>query len=245
MGSRVSSRRALCIGVGSFTAPVGGDDEEPELSAFGDLDYAARYTGELHAALHDAGYDATLLTDPAALGSAELGEQVDRYLTGDGVAVLHVLSHGDYDDDGGVYVVGSDRKTGARRARVEEWRFAAARDGPFTLFLLDLCRAGDAIRHWRPPAPGVEERAWVIAAAGSDQPAYAGRLTRAATTVITSGRADLAETVGSVGFDVLFERIRRQVRQLVLDEGGHPQDPVCTPVMGGAAGFAVLPQPTL
>jgi hypothetical protein len=42
----------------------------------------------------------------------------------------------------------------------------------------------------------------------------AGRLARAATTVIndiTSGRADLADTVPFVGFDSLFERICHQV----------------------------------
>ncbi|MBA2696139.1 MAG: hypothetical protein H0U62_09965 [Actinobacteria bacterium] len=80
-----------------------------------------------------------------------------------------------------------------------------------------------------------QERAWVIAATGADQPAYAGRLTRAATTVIhriTSGELDLAPTARAVGFDVLFERIRREVRTLALAEGGHLQDPMATPVMG-------------
>ena len=246
MGNRVSSRRALCIGVGSFTPPVGGDDEEPDLTAFGDLDYAARYTGELHAALHDAGYDAALVTDPQVLGAAELGERVDQHLSGDGIAVVHVLSHGERTDVGGVYVVGSDGSR-SKRTRVEDWRIAVTDGGPTTLFLLDLCHAGAANRHWQPPAPGARERAWVIAAAGADQPAYAGRLTRAATTVITditSGRADLAETVAAVGFDVLFERIRRQVRQLGLDEGGHLQDPVCTPVMGTQPDLPFFPNPS-
>lgn len=73
---------------------------------------------------------------------------------------------------------------------------------------------GAANRYWQPPKAGAEERAWVIAASGADRPAYAGRLARAATTVIndiTSGRADLADTVPFVGFDSLFERICHQV----------------------------------
>jgi hypothetical protein len=53
-----------------------------------------------------------------------------------------------------------------------------------TLFLLDLCHAGAANRYWQPPVSGAQERAWVIAATGADGPAYAGRLTRAVTTVI-------------------------------------------------------------
>lgn len=67
------------------------------------------------------------------------------------------------------------------------------------------------------------ERAWVIAATGADKPAYAGRLTRAASTVIndiTSGKADLADTVPSVRFDVLFERIRKQVRSWCWPRAG-------------------------
>jgi hypothetical protein len=51
---------------------------------------------------------------------------------------------------------------------------------------------------------------------GTDQPSLR-RLTRATATAssdITSGWADLADTVSFVGFDSLFELIRRQVRQL-------------------------------
>ncbi len=117
-----------------------------------------------------------------------------------------------------------------RRLSSSAWLAVAA-----TLFLFDLCHAGVANRHWRPPSPAAKERAWVIAAAGADQPAYAGRLTRAAAQVIeeiTSGRANLDEKLRWVEFDVLFERIRLCMRQLALDEQGNPQDPVCTPVMG-------------
>jgi hypothetical protein len=178
---------------------------------------------------------------------AGLGDRVERHITGEGVAVVHVLSHGEHVDAGGVYVVGSDGAW-SKRTRVEDWRIQVAADpsAPMTLFLLDLCHAGAANRYWQPPTAGVEERAWVIAASGADQPAYAGRLTRAATTVIndiTSGRADLADTVSFVGFDSLFERIRRQVRQLALDEGGHLQDPVCTPVMGAHPQLPFFPNP--
>jgi hypothetical protein len=59
-------------------------------------------------------------------------------------------------------------------------------------------------------------------ASGADQPSLR-RLTRAAATVIsdiTSGRADLTDTVSFVGFDSVFERIRRQVRQLTWTKIG-------------------------
>src|SRR5882757_1722129 len=231
-----ASRRALCIGVGSFGVVSGEDWEEPDLTQFGDLNYAVQYTRELHAALRAATYDVTLLVEPDALHAAQLGERVEQHLTGAGVAVVHVLSHGDYVDAGGVFVVGSDGVR-ARRTRVEDWRIQVASDpaAPTTLFLLDLCHAGAANRYWQPPTSGVQERAWVIAAAGADQPAYAGRLTRAAAQVIeeiTSGRADLDPALPWVAFDTLFERVRLRMRQLALDEDGNLQDPVCTPVMG-------------
>ncbi|MGH3934055.1 MAG: hypothetical protein ACRDS1_03575 [Pseudonocardiaceae bacterium] len=230
------SRRALCIGVGSFTPEGVDDSDEPDLTPFEGLEYAAAYTAELHAALREAGYTSDLVVDPAVLKADELGGRVEQQLAGGGVAVVHVLSHGDHTPHGGVYVVGSDAAW-SKRTRVEDWRIAVTDDpsAPMTLFLLDLCHAGAVNRYWQPPVSGVQERAWVIAATGTDQPAYAGRLTRAAATVIhriISGELDLAPTVRSVGFDVLFERIRKEVRSLAVAEDGHLQDPVATPVMG-------------
>ncbi len=241
------SRRALCIGVGRFVAPETDGADEPDLPRFEDLDYAAEYTSALHAALQGAGYDSALAVEPAELGHRQLGERVEQHLAGGGVAVVHVLSHGDHTPDGGVYVVGSDAQR-SRRTRVEDWRIAVTDDesAPMTLFLLDLCHAGAANRYWQPPVSAAREKAWVIAAAAAGTPTYAGRLTRAATVVIneiTSGAVDLAPTVRAVGFDVLFERICKQVRVLTLAEGGHLQDPVATPVMGAQPEVPFFPNP--
>jgi len=246
-GMSEGSQRALCIGVSSFT-PAGTDGEdEPDLTPFADLDYAAEYTRELHAALREAGYDSDLVVDPAALTAENLGGRVEQHLASGGVAVVHVLSRGEYTPNGAVYVVGSDAAR-SKRTRVEDWRIAVADDpsAPMTLFLLDLCHAGAANRYWQPPVYGAQERAWVIAATGADRPAYAGRLTRAATTVIhriTSGELDLAPTVRTVGFDVLFERIGKEIRTLALAEGGHLQDPMATPVMGAQPELPFFPNP--
>lgn len=122
-----AQRRSLCIGVSTFgPAPGGADDEEPDLTRFGELDYAASYAAQLHAALESAGYRGELVTDPGQLGAVELGARVERHLeSGGGVAVVHVLSHGDHTPGGGVYVVGSDGRR-SRRARPEEWRIAVS-----------------------------------------------------------------------------------------------------------------------
>jgi hypothetical protein len=112
-------RRALCIGVGSFT-PVSADGEdEPDLTPFADLDYAAGYTRDLHAVLRTAGYDSDLVADPAVLEAEDLGGRVEQHLASGGVAVVHVLSHGEHTPNGGVYVVGSDTAR-SKRTRVED-----------------------------------------------------------------------------------------------------------------------------
>jgi hypothetical protein len=109
----------LCIGVGSFTTAGANDEDEPALTAFEDLDYAAVCARELHAALRTTGYDTELLVDPADLGVARLGDRVEHRITGGGVAVVHVLSHGQQIDVGGVYVVGSGGAW-SKRTRVED-----------------------------------------------------------------------------------------------------------------------------
>jgi hypothetical protein len=233
---RLAQRRAICIGVASFTPAEVDDAEEPDLISFSELEYAADYAAELRKALEAAGYDAERITDPTQLSAAKLGDHVERHLAHGGIAVVHVLCHGEHRPRDGLYVVGSDGRK-SQRAHPESWlnEVTNIADTSLPLFLLDLCHAGAAEQHWRPPPAGSREKAWVIAAAEAHQPAYAGRLTRAATTVIneiTSGYADTAETVPFVGFDVLFERIRRQVRRLALAEGGYQQDPACIPVMG-------------
>lgn len=74
------SRRALCIGVGSFTPVGAGGGDEPDLTPFEGLEYAAECTRGLHAVLRVAGYDGELVVDPAVLGEKQLGERVERHL---------------------------------------------------------------------------------------------------------------------------------------------------------------------
>ena len=70
------SRRALCIGVSSFTPAGAADEDEPDLAAFGNLDYAAEYTAGLATALRTAGYDVDLVVDSGVLKARDLGKRV-------------------------------------------------------------------------------------------------------------------------------------------------------------------------
>ncbi len=235
------TRRALCLGVTSFGERGDAGDEEPGLARWDALPYAEGCTRELHQALQAAGYEASISTDPAQLSASALGDQVDDLLTDASVevAVVHVLSHGDHRQRGGVYVVGADGRWSAQ-TRVEDWMVRVADDpsAPHTLFLLDLCHAGAATRlQWQPPEPGQHERAWIIAAAGAADPAYAGRLTRAATTVIhrlVSKDIDFSPTLPTVPFATLFDLIARELRALAAREGGYQQEPTATPTVGTA-----------
>jgi hypothetical protein len=66
---------------------------KPDLSPFGELDYAAGCAAGLRAALEAAGCETELIIDAAKLRAAQLDGHVQRYLDGGGVAVVHVLSH--------------------------------------------------------------------------------------------------------------------------------------------------------
>src|SRR4051812_27459376 len=117
-------RRALCIGVTAFDSPT-IDCEEPDLPLYQDLPYAIEYTQGLCAALRECGYEVENVLDPAKLHAESLGRRVEQHLIGDGVALVHVLSHGRHTKRGGVYVVGSDAQI-APATRVEAWCTAVA-----------------------------------------------------------------------------------------------------------------------
>jgi len=254
-GGCVIGTRVLCIGISSFTDPEdapSGDDEEPDLPEFPPLDFAVRQTRELQTVMANAGYAVTCLTDDSSrLTARELGQRVIEHLEEGGVTLVHVLSHGRLGHSGQVYVIGSD----ARHHHDTDpagWcqMVTDTFHGPTSLFLLDLCHAGAATGaetgHWRPPEPGQKQRAWVIAATGAATPAYGGRLTRAATTVlnrISAGETDIADSVRYVGFHDLYRWIAAEVLRLADLEDGHIQHVRCTPTEGAPPELPFFPNP--
>jgi hypothetical protein len=63
--------------VTTFGAAPSDTDAEEDPPRFEELGYAATCTEQLHKALLAAGYTGELVTDPAQLGAAALGERVD------------------------------------------------------------------------------------------------------------------------------------------------------------------------
>ena len=245
-------RRALCLGV-SPGDPTGVDPlDEPELAAFDALPFAGHATVELAEELEVRGVAVTCVVDPAELSSDELGERVKDFLHSfpvgsQDVAFVHVLGHGTVGQSGELSVVGSDARTHPM-TQVGWWRSSVTDHGPLTLFLIDLCHAGASMRGWRPPRPERDEteQAWVIAATGSDDPAYAGRFTRAvtealrglvpATTTSTSRCPGSGSPSSSAGSN-------RPCSTCAQAEQGIPQHVVCTPTMGEPPELRFVPNP--
>jgi WD40 repeat protein len=103
------------------------------------------------------------------------------------VVVVHVLSHGITGaETNSLRVLGRDGRDGAGSDFFEWLRHCLNRadHGPYVLFILDVCHAGQAVltdeflRRERP------RNVWILAAAAAAQPAFNARLTSAFDTVM-------------------------------------------------------------
>lgn len=228
-------RRALVVALNRFR-PAHQHGREPE-PGWNDLPYAAGRAQAMAAALGRFDYDVSVHVqgagDSPGLTAAELGAcvlETAAQLHHEDALVVHVLSHGRREEDGALYVVGAD---GAchERAEVGHWLRSLRMPGmPHALFLLDLCHSGVVTR-----APGEmavadgRARAWAIAACAPGQQAFNGRFTQAATTVLerlASKDTQIDPSYPHVPLDTFARLVRSEVRDLVDDEGGFPQQVV-------------------
>ena len=212
------TRRALSIGVAHTTG-------------MGELSFASTLVRGLAEKLENLGYQC-VVRDTGPLPAAELGRAVQRQLNGQGVTIVHVLSHGHLTEDGGtVYVLGSDgapdetTDIGAWLAGVQN-----VGDRPLTLFLLDLCHGGHQARlPWYTRA--AVTRGWVIAACEPDQAAFDGRFTKAVINVLTrlaAGGLDVDPALPHVPLPLVAREIGLEVNRLT--GGGYAQQVTATRV---------------
>ena len=246
-------RRALCLGVNIAAEAAAGDSaDEPELAEFEPLPFVVAATQELAVELEYRDFAVSCVVDPAELSADKLGTRVTNFLRSftpgsDQVALVHILGHGKVEQSDELYALGSDGRTDPE-TEVSWWRRAVTVHGPLTLFLVDLCHAGASMRGWRPARPEYDEteKAWVIAATGADEPAYAGRFTRAVTEVLRGlreGHYDLDESVAWVPFWELHRLIKRAVLDLADASDGLRQYVVCTATMGSPPELPFVPNP--
>ncbi|WP_049576571.1 AAA family ATPase [Streptomyces sp. SBT349] len=224
--------RALCVGIGTFATAAA--DGEPDLDAWTPLPFAAARARALAAELAAFGYAAETVHDPTA---EELGARVRATVRAGApttAVVAHVLSHGERATTG-LYAVGADGSR-ADHTKIDNWLgwVEDRRGGPPALFLLDLCGGGSAARlPWQLQAAAEAGRAWVIAAAGPEEPAWDGRFSQAVATVLAavrSGALDLHPSQEYVPLGTLITRIRAEVDR--LGARGLGQRVTATPVDG-------------
>ncbi|MEU8819260.1 hypothetical protein [Actinoplanes sp. NPDC048796] len=212
MPETAQAREVICAGFGRF-----GADTSPA-EGLADLPDAPGQIAALAGSFADLGYARTTLEPDSSaedLGHAVL-EAIDRLGPSD-ILVVHVLSHGWITRTGALRVVAADGRHTELTA-VETWLRAVVDAGPYaplTLFLLDICFAGDAARlSWQPQFSDEDARAWVIAACGPSERAYGGRFTRAVTQVnrdLLEGVLDIDESRRYAPITTIAQRIRRAV----------------------------------
>ncbi|WP_267900915.1 caspase family protein [Actinomadura craniellae] len=211
------TRRALSVGVGSF----GGRRDA--------LPFAPELAERLRTALGALGYECT---EPAPLTGEDLGTAVHQTISAaapDDVLVIHVISHGQTaDGTGRLYVVGPDGRHHPL-GDVESWLAAIEDHGsrPPTLFLLDVCQAGQAARlPWQGLRGDGSNRAWVLGAAAPGRSAYDGRLTRALVHVLEAlgrGELDIDPALEHAPFTAVARAVRLEVDRLTAADDGDSQ----------------------
>ncbi|QDQ10061.1 AAA family ATPase [Streptomyces spectabilis] len=238
------AERSLVISVGAFRPPTAVPADEEAPPGFRPLRFAHRHSDAVAVALAALGHRLHgdgVLTDPAL---AETQDALDEALRATPVAgglVVHVLTHGHTDDQGGLYLAMSD--SGPYDGfDVEAWLRAVERrpDQPSVLLLLDVCHAGSAVDWqwvaWRTRLRAERRKAWVLAASAADEKAYQGRFSQAVAAVLRRVLADGLGTDPGVEFvpvSLVAREIRRTLDALWREEDGRPQHLDSTPLALG------------
>ncbi|MGW4897370.1 NACHT and WD repeat domain-containing protein, partial [Kitasatospora sp. NPDC004240] len=179
--------------------------------------------------------------DPGALVEAAIvAEDAD-------VLIVHIVGHGELGEfSEELHVLGSDGKP--RKPSVGAWisgiENSPEEHRPMTLFVLDVCYAGQAaVTAWHSRMDVDKRRAWVLAATGPDKQAFGFRLSRALVQVLERYR-DL-----EVRFDpslryippaTVWRDIGRAVDELAEQSNGLPQS-ILTSLVPGHADLSQLP----
>ncbi|MFE7127062.1 hypothetical protein [Streptomyces sp. NPDC057617] len=183
-------------------------------------------------------------------GSADYGDVVERALVAEDVDVLvvHIVGHGEVAEGSSekLYVLDSNgerlsRPVGSWIDRIEDH---PERHRPVTLFVLDVCYAGEvAVTSWHARMDVAERRAWVLAATGPKDQAFGYRLSRALVSVLGKYRDREVRFDPSVRYippSTVWQEIERTVNDLTAQDGGLPQT-VLTSLVPGHADLSHLP----
>ncbi|WP_437075661.1 WD40 repeat domain-containing protein [Streptomyces sp. enrichment culture] len=164
------------------------------------------------------------------------------------VLIIHVVGHGELADGGSEKLYVLDHAAKRLRQPVSGWiewiEDHPDHHRPVTLFILDVCYAGEAaVTSWHAKMDVAERRAWVLAATGPRDQAFGYRLSRALVQVLdryVRGELRIDPSVRHIPANTLWKEVEASVRDLVAQEGGLPQS-VLTSLVPSHADLSALP----
>ncbi|MFD6994139.1 hypothetical protein [Streptomyces sp. NPDC059943] len=182
--------------------------------------------------------------------SADYGDVVERAVVSEDVDVLvvHIVGHGEVAEGSSekLYVLDGNgkrlsRPVGAWIDRIEDH---PERHRPVTLFVLDVCYAGEvAVTSWHARMDVTNRRAWVLAATGPKDQAFGYRLSRALVSILgkyTAKEVRFHPSVRYIPPSTVWQEIERAVNDLTTQDKGLPQT-ILTSLVPSHADLSHLP----
>ncbi|MFD9724967.1 caspase family protein [Streptomyces sp. NPDC059072] len=192
-----------------------GDSPRPDLDP---LDQAPEHASQVAHAFSGLGYAAAEVVAPGR----NFAERVEAALESAhaDVLVVHFAGHGELARHGSGQLYLLDGAGSPMQPPVSRWLELIEDDQldhrPMTLFILDVCHAGQpAVLSWHGQMDPAARRAWVLAATGPTDRAYDFRLSRALVSVLAKYRS------GEIRFD---PSVRYIPAPAVWREIGHAVD---------------------
>ncbi|MFI5751095.1 hypothetical protein ACIBBE_35495, partial [Streptomyces sp. NPDC051644] len=189
----------------------------------------------------------------SAVGSdkaADYGAVVEQAVVDEDVDVLvvHIVGHGALAEGSSekLYVLDSNGKRLSRSVGtwIERIEDNTEPRQPVTLFVLDVCYAGEvAVTSWHARMDVAERKAWVLAATGPKDQAFGYRLSRALVSVLGKYTAEEVRFHPSVQYippSTVWQEIERAVNDLTTQDGGLQQT-ILTSLVPGHADLSHLP----
>lgn len=188
--------------------------------------------------------------------AADYGDVVEQAVVDEDVDVLvvHIVGHGVLAEGSSekLYVLDSNgkrlsRPVGAWIDRIEDHERDEDHQEPrqpVTLFVLDVCYAGEvAVTSWHARMDVAKRRAWVLAATGPRDQAFGYRLSRALVSVLGKYTAEEVRFHPSVRYippSTVWQEIERAVNDLTTQDKGLPQT-ILTSLVPSHADLSHLP----
>ncbi|MDX3112216.1 ATP-binding protein [Streptomyces scabiei] len=214
----------LALGI-SLSPDEDGMSPRVELDMLDAAPLHAQRVADAFGAFHYAPLRPKALSDPpdhrVAIEEAVTAHDID-------VLVVHIVGHGELAASSSEKLYVLDPQGERLTVPVTHWieliEDHPGRHRPYTLFILDVCYAGQvALESWHTRQEVSGRRAWVLAATGAQQQAFGYRLSQAATQVLhryRDGELRIDRSLPYIPAKTVYQEIERVVSRLVdIDRG--------------------------